>query len=139
MSPPSKPPTKTQWSWINPDVIKAVHDRQLAEHGGPEGIRDTGGIESALARPVNLASYSTPDAADLAAAYAYGLSKNHGFVDGNKRTAWIASRLFLADNGYRLSFDPLDAVRLMEGVAAGILTEKELALWFRDRLTCDKI
>ena len=80
-------------------MINAVHDRQLAEHGGSEGIRDAGGIESALARPVNLANYGEPDAPDLAAAYAYGLAKNHGFVDGNKRTAWIAARLFLVDNG----------------------------------------
>ncbi len=115
-------------------MINAVHDRQLAEHGGSEGVRDAGGIESALARPVNLAHYGAPDAADLAAAYAYGLSKNHGFVDGNKRTAWIAARLFLADNGYRLSFDPRDAIRIMEHVASGVVTETELAGWFRDRL-----
>ena len=134
MSDPTSSPPRKDWRWLDPDVINAVHDRQLAEHGGSEGVRDAGGIESALARPVNAANYGAPDAADLAATYAYGIAKNHGFVDGNKRTAWIAARLFLADNGYRLSFDPLDAIRIMEGVAGGTMTQTELAGWFRDRL-----
>lgn len=134
MSDPSSTPPRKDWRWLDPAVINAVHDRQLAEHGGSEGVRDAGGIESALARPVNAANYGAPDAADLAAAYAYGLAKNHGFVDGNKRTAWIAARLFLADNGYRLSFDSVDAIRIMEGVAGGVVTQTELADWFRDRL-----
>ena len=134
MSDPSSTPPRKDWRWPDPDIINAVHDRQLAEHGGAEGVRDAGGIESALARAVNDATYGTPDAADLAAAYACGLAKNHGFVDGNKRTAWIAARLFLADNGYRLSFDPVDAVRIMEGVAGGAVTQTELAGWLRDRL-----
>ena len=125
------------WRWVSVTVIHAIHDRQLSEHGGADGVRDQGGIESALARPVNLAAHGTPDAADLAAAYAFGLAKNHGFVDGNKRIAWIAARLFLADNGYRLSFDAIDAIRMMEGVAAGSVTEAELAAWFRDRLQPD--
>jgi len=122
------------WRWVEPAVIYAVHDRQLSEHGGSEGIRNADGIESALARPRNLAAYGTPDASDLAAAYAFGLAKNHGFMDGNKRTAWIAARLFLADNGYRLRFKPVDAIQLMEGVAGGVIAEDELARWFRDRL-----
>ena len=134
MSDPSTPAPGKDWRWIEPTVITAVHDRQIFEHGGPEGVRDPGAIESALARPVHLANYGTPDVADLAAAYAFGLTKNHGFVDGNKRTAWIAARLFLAYNGYRLDFDPLDAVRLMEEVAAGVIAEAELSRWFRDRL-----
>lgn len=123
------------WRWIAPDVLYAVHDRQLAEHGGPDGVRDRGAVESALARPRNLAAYGTPDAADLAASYLFGLARNHGFVDGNKRTAWVAARLFLADNGYRLSMDRADAVRMVEGVSAGAITEPELAAWFRARLT----
>lgn len=134
MSDPSNPPARKNWRWVDPAIITAIHDRQLAEHGGSEGVHDAGGIESALTRPVDAANYGAPDAADLAAAYAYGLAKNHGFVDGNKRTAWIAARLFLADNGYRLSFDPIDAIRLMEGVAGGLVTEAELAAWFRERL-----
>ena len=122
------------WRWIGPDAVYAIHDRQIAEHGGLDGIRDQGLIESALARPINLLAYGEPDAADLAAAYAYGLARNHGFTDGNKRIAWIAARLFLADNGFRLNFDKLDAVKTMEAIAAGTLEESGLALWFRRRI-----
>jgi death on curing protein len=124
----------TDWRWVHATVAYAVHDRQLAQHGGLEGIRDQGAVESALARPQNLAAYGEPDAAALAAAYAYGLARNHGFADGNKRTAWVLARLFLADNGCRLSFDPREAVVTMETVAAGGLDEATLAAWFRDRL-----
>ena len=124
----------TPWRWVEPSVVFAVHDRQIAEHGGADGTRDSGAIESALARPVNLASYSDPDAGDLAAAYVYGLAKNHGFVDGNKRTAWVVARLFLADNSQRLNFDPLDAIQIMEGVAGGRIDETQLADWFRQHL-----
>ncbi len=124
----------TAWRWVALDVLQAIHDRQIAEHGGPDGVRDGGAIESALARPRNLAAYGKSDAADLAAAYAYGLARNHGFVDGNKRVAWVAARLFLADNGYRLRFDPADAVRAVEALAADTLDEGKLAAWFRDRL-----
>lgn len=124
----------TEWRWISETLIFAVHDRQLAEHGGPSGIRDKGAVESALARPKNLAAYGDPDAAALAAAYCYGIARNHGFVDGNKRTAWIAARLFLRDNDHQLSFDKLEAVKLVEDVAAGRLTEDDLATWLRSRL-----
>ena len=134
MSDPTSTPPRKDRRWLDPDVINPVHDRQLAEHGGSEGVRDSGGIESALARPVNAANCGAADAADYAATHAYGIAKNHCFVDGNKRTAWIAARLFLADNGYRLSFDPLDAIRIMGGVAGGTVTQTELAGWFRDRL-----
>ena len=122
------------WSWVALDVIHAIHDRQLAEHGGSAGVRDAGLIESALSRPQNLAAYGTPDAAELAAAYAFGFAKNHGFVDGNKRTAWIAARLFLAENGVRLKFEQLEAVKMMEALAAGELTEADVAAWFRARI-----
>jgi death on curing protein len=123
MSPP--------WRWIFAPVIHAVHDQQLAEHGGPSGVRDQGGVESALARPQNLAAYGEPEAAALAAAYAFGLARNHGFVDGNKRTAWIAARLFLADNGFAPVFDKAEAVRMVEGLAAGGVTEEAFARWLR--------
>ena len=123
-----------QWRWIGLSAVLAIHDRQLAEHGGPDGIRDLKMIESALARPLNLVAYGNPDAADLAAAYAYGLTNNHGFVDGNKRTAWVAARLSLADNDQRLEFDPLDAIRTMEDVAGGRISEADLAGWFRRNL-----
>ena len=122
------------WWWIRVDVVYAVHGRQLAEHGGTEGVLDAGRIDAALARPPNLAHYGDPDAADLAAAYAFGLARNHGFVDGNKRVAWLAARLFLAHNGFGLEFDPVDAVRTIEGVASGAVAEPELADWFRQRL-----
>ena len=115
------------WRWLSPQVILAVHDAQLAEHGGPPGVRDPGAVESALARPQNLAAYGEPDAAALAAAYAFGLARNHGFVDGNKRMAWIAARLFLADNGVRLVFDKAEAVKMVEGLAAGVVTEEAFA------------
>ena len=122
------------WRWVGVSVVLAIHDRQLAEHGGEDGIRDLGMVESALARPLNLASYEDPDAAALAAAYAWGLARNHGFIDGNKRTAWVVARLFLADNGRNFEFEPLEAVRIMEGVAAGRIDEAALVGWFRSRL-----
>ena len=122
------------WRWVSVQVVLAIHDRQLAEHGGADGIRDIGAVESALARPANLAAYGGPDAAELAAAYMFGLAANHGFVDSNKRTAWVTGRVFLADNGFVLDFDAVEAVQVMQGVAAKRMTETELALWLRSRL-----
>ena len=122
-----------RWHWVDSNVVFAIHDYQLAEHGGADGVRDRGAIESAVMRPVNLAHYGAPDAAELAASYAYGLARNHGFVDGNKRTAWVVARLFLADNGHDLDFDRDDAVRIVEGIAGGTIGERELADWFRER------
>lgn len=122
------------WKWVRVDVVLAVHDQQLAEHGGMAGLPSQGRLEAALARPRNRAAYAKPDAAALAAAYAYGLLRNRPFADGNKRTAWVVARLVLADNGYRLQFDPIDAVRTMENAAAGKLTEVRLANWFRSRI-----
>jgi death-on-curing protein len=124
----------TAWRWLRTDIVLAIHDRQLAEHGGLAGIPNVDRIEAALARQQNLAAYNSPDAAALAAAYAFGLARNHGFADGNKRTAWVAARLFLADNGLTLRFDPSEAVRTMEALASGSLTEPELAEWFRQRI-----
>ena len=124
----------TAWIWVAVDAAEAIHDRQLAEHGGPPGVRDRGAFESAMARPKNLAAYGDPDAADLAAAYAFGIARNHAFVDGNKRTAWVLARLFLALNGQRLHFAKDEAIRAMLSLAAGELTEGALASWFRERL-----
>ncbi|MEA2776173.1 MAG: death on curing protein [Acetobacteraceae bacterium] len=124
----------TEWRWIDPMVVQAVHDSQLAEHGGMEGVRDQGLIESALARPRNLAPYGDPDAAELAAAYAYGIAKNHGFVDGNKRTGWVIARLFLADNGYTVSFDRAEMVRTMVSLMAGTIDETAMTEWLRVRI-----
>ncbi len=122
------------WRWIEAQVVQAIHDRQLGEHGGLTGSRDPGAVESALAQPQNLAAYGEPDAAALAAAYAYGIACYQGFSDGNKRTAWVVARLFLADNGYRLRLDAADAVRTVEALTGGALPEEELAAWFRERL-----
>ena len=119
------------WVWIDAQVLLAVHDEQLAEHGGGSGLRDTGMLDSALARPVNLAAYGEPDIADLTAAYGFGLAKNHPFVDGNKRTAFVAVELFLALNGYQLNASDADCVMTMLSLAAGDLAEADFAVWLR--------
>lgn len=122
------------WNWIREDVVAALHDRQLAEHGGPAGVRNASGLASALARAPNLLAYGNPDAAALAAAYASGIARNHPFVDGNKRTAWVVARLFLELNNVELAYSDADAIRIMLELAAGELTEDQLAQWFRDRV-----
>lgn len=124
------------WRWVSADVVYAVHEIQLARHGGLDGIRDKNAVESALARPQQLNVYGNPepDVADLAAAYAHGLTTHHGFSDGNKRTAWVVARVFLADNGIVLKFDPLEAVFVMESVADGTLGMEQLAQWFREHI-----
>ena len=107
---------------------------KLAEHGGIPGLRDSGMLELALARPVNRWSYGEDDPAELAAAYAFGVARNHPFADGNKRTSWVLARLFLALNGHHLRFESADAVAAMLALAAGELSEAEMADWFRQRL-----
>lgn len=109
----------------------AVHDEQLAEHGGAVGLRDEGLFDSALARPLHLDAYGQPDVADLAAAYGVGLAKNHAFIDGNKRTAFVAVELFLVLNGYQLIASDTDCVLTMLAVAAGDLDEAAFAAWIR--------
>lgn len=120
--------------WVLEATALAVHDRQLAEHGGGVGVRDPGVLQSALARPRNRWEYGTTEIVALAAAYAFGIARNHPFVDGNKRTAWTVANIFLALNGSTLTFDEIDAVRTVERLAAGELTEDELADWFRQHL-----
>ncbi|MEL7198492.1 MAG: type II toxin-antitoxin system death-on-curing family toxin [Pseudomonadota bacterium] len=120
--------------WLDSRIAYAVHDRQLAEHGGGEGLRDAGALESALARPINQWNYGEDDLAQLAAAYAFGLARNHPFADGNKRTAWIFARLLLLANGIEIAFEPAEAIRTVLDLAAGDLTEDELADWFRQRI-----
>ena len=122
------------WRWIDSSAVHAIHDRQLSEHGGLDGVRDAGAIESALARPRNLADYGQPDAADLAAAYSYDMVKNRGYADGSKRTACILARLFLLDNGVKLRFDQIEAVRAVERLAGSELSEAEFAAWLRARV-----
>ena len=120
--------------WLSLDLALAIHDRQLAEHGGPTGVRDQGMLESALARPLNQWTYGEDDLCALAAAYAYGIARNHPFADGNKRTAWVFARLFLRLNGQTLSFAPREAIDIVLALAAGELSEDELADWFRQHL-----
>lgn len=124
----------TDWTWVGVPVARAVHERQLAEHGGPAGARDEGALESAMERPVNLAAYGKPDAAELAASYAFGIARNRSFVDGNKRTAWVVARLFLATNDVTLGYTREDVVNTMLALASGDLTEAELAVWFREHI-----
>lgn len=121
--------------WVSEAVVLAVHDEQLAEHGGAAGVRDRSLLQSALARPRNIATYGKPDLADLAAAYAVGIARNHAFVDGNKRTAIIvAAGVFLPVNGYELTVTNEDMVRVMLAVAEGSMPEPRLAAWFRERM-----
>jgi death-on-curing protein len=119
------------WKWISEKTALAIHDEQLAEHGGIPGVRDMALLQSALHRPQNLAAYRTADVADLAAAYAYGISQNQGFLDGNKRTAFVVACVFLLDHGYELIASDQEAVTTMLSVAAGEMSEVELAVWFR--------
>ena len=117
--------------WIEESVVFALHEEHLAEHGGAVGIRDRGLLESALFRPQNLAGYGDPDLAALAAAYGFGIARNHPFVDGNKRTAFTATELFLALNGQELSADDPSCVVTMLRFAEGSLSEKEFEDWIR--------
>ena len=118
--------------WVLDEVVLAVHDEQLAVHGGLSGIRDQGAVQSALARPRNLVAYETcDDVARLAASYVYGITRNHGFADGNKRTALVTADLFLMLNGYELVSSPIDNVMTILGVADGTLSEEELTIWIR--------
>lgn len=119
------------WVWLNSAVVIAVHEAQLAEHGGGTGVRDQNLLASALSRPQNLAAYGKPDASDLAAAYGFGISRNHAFIDGNKRTGFVAVIMFLRLNGYRLVADDASKVLTMLAVAAGDVSEAEFAAWIR--------
>ncbi|NJM29519.1 MAG: type II toxin-antitoxin system death-on-curing family toxin [Rhizobiales bacterium] len=124
----------TEIKWLPKEAVLAMHARQLAEHGGGEGVRDIGLLESALQRPLNKAGYGSPDIAELAAAYAYGIARNHPFVDGNKRTALVASRTFLLTNGYQINASKEDRLKTFLALAEGSLSEDALAGWFRNHL-----
>ena len=120
--------------WLNNEIVTAMHLRQLAEHGGGAGLRDAGLLDSALQRPVNKAQYGEPNLSDIAAAYALGIARNHPFIDGNKRTALVASFTFLYLNGYRVNTTQIENVRVFLELAAGSLSEENLASWFRSNL-----
>ncbi len=116
--------------WVNRRALEHLHSESIAQHGGADGLRDEGLFESALARPQNLFAYEgVADPARLAASYAFGLAKNHAFVDGNKRVAFIAAGLFLRLNGFRLIADQAQATLIVLSVASGAFGEDELAAW----------
>jgi death-on-curing protein len=119
------------WVWLNSAVVIAVHEAQLAEHGGGAGVRDQNLLASALSRPQNLAAYGESDVSDLAAAYGFGISRNHAFIDGNKRTGFVAAVMFLRLNDYNLVTDDTSKVLTMLAVAAGDISEAEFAAWIR--------
>ena len=125
----------TDWIWVEPEVALAAHRNQLAEHGGGDGIRDAGLFESAMARPQNLVAYKDHDMAAVAASYAFGIARNHPFIDGNKRTAAVVSEVFLILNGCRLNASNAEVVVCVLALAGGELSEEELADWFRTRIT----
>lgn len=124
------------WRWVSKQALVLLHGESLATHGGREGMRDEGLLDSALMRPQNILAYADadnpPDAAVLAASYGVGLAKNHPFVDGNKRAAFLAVGLFLYLNGLRLQATQTDATLTMLAVAAGDITEEAFAAWLRE-------
>ena len=122
------------WVWLSEALIVAVHEEQLAEHGGPGGIRDPGLLASAVARPQQKATYGDPDAADLAASYAFGLARNHPFIDGNKRTAFVALEVFMFLNGFELTASDESCVLTILNLAAGETDEIALANWIRTHI-----
>lgn len=122
----------TDWIWVPLRALTVIHDRQIARHGGASGMRDPALLETGCARALNLAAYSDPDVFEIAAAYAFGISKAHAFVDGNKRTAFVACFTFLRLNGFNLRPEPKEGVRMMEDIASSIVTEANFAHWLRD-------
>ena len=122
------------WKWVNRQVLLLLHEESLAEHGGASGLRDEGLLDSALGRPLNLALYGEPDVASLAASYGFGLAKNHAFVDGDKRAAFLAVGLFLAANAHRLHATQAEATLTVLAVAGGDMSEEGFARWIRDHI-----
>lgn len=120
------------FEWLSREVIEAIHDEQLRQHGGLHGIKDENALEAAIARPLNKASYGEPDPFDLAAAYLYGIARNHPFSDGNKRTAFLAAYVFLDVNGFVVTADNALVYQFVMDVAAGAVSEENAARWFRD-------
>jgi len=122
-------------TWVSRAAALAIHEEQIAEHGGGRGVRDATLLESALAWPRNLAAYGSPGPAELAAAYAFGIARNHPFIDGNRRTAAVVSETFLVLNGHGLGASDAKLVVIFLALAASELSEDELAAWFREHLT----
>lgn len=124
----------TDWKWVSEAVVVAVHGEQLAAHGGGAGVRDRGLLSSALARPRHLAGYGAPDVCALAAAYAFGLIRNHPFIDGNKRTGFLTAFVFLELNGWALTATEAEVVAAVLSLAAGDLDEAGFADWLREHV-----
>jgi len=123
--------------WLSPQLILVIHDEQLAEHGGSIGLRDPGLLDRALATPLNRAGYGDPDIPELAAVYALAIAQNHPFVDGNKRTAYVALEVFLRLNGCRFTVGDAEAVVMMLAMAAGELPDDEFIAWVRLNTVAD--
>ena len=119
------------WAWIERDAVLCIHEEQLLEHGGGSGIRDASLLDSALARPLQLSHYGAPDAFDLAAAYAFGIARNHPFIDGNKRTAWVVARVFLILHGWDRNATDEQCYLSMIQLAAGEIEQDAFAAWLR--------
>ncbi|HXA71184.1 MAG TPA: type II toxin-antitoxin system death-on-curing family toxin [Stellaceae bacterium] len=127
------------YTWVDSDVVLAIHEEQLAEHGGADGVRDMGLLESALARPQNLLAYGSPDVADLAAAYAAGIARNHPFIDGNKRTAWVVAETFVELNGSEIAADDAGAYEVMLSLAEGRIDESAFGAWMRPQIKPQRV
>lgn len=123
------------WNWIPKETVMGIHSKSLMAFGGGEGVRDEGLLESALAPPENLSAYENPTVFDLAAAYAFGVIRNHPFVDGNKRTAFLTATLFLDLNGFALGADEAEATAITLAFASGEVDEKEYAAWLQSNCT----
>ena len=123
-----------KWLWLSEEAVLAIHDEQIAEHGGAAMLRDAGLLQSALARPLHLVAYGKPDAAALTAAYGYGLALSHPFIDGNKRVALVAMETFLLLNGHHLSASDEDCAVTILHLAEGALSEEALAEWLREHV-----
>jgi death-on-curing protein len=126
------------WRWLKESVVIAVHDEQIFAHGGMNGIRDIGLLSSAIMRPCQQANYEKPSVFDLAAAYAFGIIKNHPFIDGNKRTGFLSAYIFLSLNGWELTANEIDAVTTVLALATDEINEEEFSTWLRER-SCEKI
>jgi len=120
-----------KYSWIELETVLVIHDLQIQEHGGASGIRDLGLIESAINKPKNLMAYTSPDIPELAAAYAFGLTKNHGFLDGNKRTAYVVSRLFLRLHGWDFVVSPEERVIVFENLGKSYYSLGGFTRWLK--------
>ena len=122
-------------TWVLKAVVLAIHDEQIAEHGGLAGLRDEGALDSALTRPRNLHSYKKVDLAQLAASYAYGIARNHPFVDGNKRTSLVVTETFIQLNRFKLVAADTECHDMWNRLAAGKVSEEEMANWLRQKIT----